>query len=245
MESPYCAQSLYHLFYKREKAVRRVFKNIDLFISPSKFLRSKFIAYGLLQEKIIYCDNGMNYNVLKNYHNRKRPTNHMIFAYIGSHQVEKGVPLLIEAFNGISDTQLRIYGSGGEKQYQGLIKNPNIHLMGRVEDDQKAEAFSEIDVLIVPSLWFENSPLTIHEAFMFGVPVITSNIGGMAELVEDGRTGLHFEVGNAEDLRRKIQFCIDSPAEVERMAQNIPKVKSIQENVQELEEIYSNLISGY
>jgi glycosyltransferase involved in cell wall biosynthesis len=168
----------------------------------------------------------------------------MTFGYMGGHQVEKGVPLLIEAFNRIQNGRLFIYGSGREKEYTSLITNPNIHLKGRVEDDQKARAFALLDVLIVPSIWYENSPLTIHESFMFKVPVLTANIGGMAELVKDGIDGLHFRVADVNDLHRKIVYCTEHPEEVARMGQNTPRIKSIEENATEMEEIYRRLMSS-
>ena len=85
------------------------------------------------------------------------------------------------------------------------IINPNIHIMGELENKDKRKAFEEIDVLIVPSLWYENSPLVIAEAFLSKIPVITSNIGGMAELVKDGENGFTFPVGDAEKLMKEIE----------------------------------------
>jgi glycosyltransferase involved in cell wall biosynthesis len=207
-------------------------------------LREKFIEYGLRPERIIYSGNGMNYGITEKYHRGKRNgTEPMTFGYIGGHQVEKGVPLLIEAFNGIKNARLFIYGSGKETEYKKMIKSSNIFLKGRVEDHKKAEAFGQLDFLVVPSIWYENAPLTIYEAFMFKVPVLTSNIGGMAEAVKDGINGLHFRVADAGDLRRKMEYCIAHPEEVARMGQNTPRVKSIDENATEIEKIYSRLVS--
>lgn len=242
----YYARLFQHTVWERKRFVKRyVFRNVDLFISPSECLRERFIGYGLCPGKIIHSDNGLNYDVVETCQHRERKNEEpMTFGYMGGHQVEKGVPLLISAFNGINNARLFIYGRGKEAEYRKMIKNSNIFLKGWVEDRQKAEAFGQLDVLIVPSLCYENSPLTIHEAFMFKIPVLTSNIGGMAELVQDGINGLHFRVGDVVDLRRKISYCIENREEVARMAQNAPRVKSIQENAAEIEEIYDRLISS-
>ena len=242
-EALYCGRLFYHIAWARKKAVRKVFQEVDLFISPSNFLKDIFLQNGLTSDKIIYSDNGMNYEIKNTKYNVNKDINNpLTFAYIGGHQIEKGITLLINAFNFIKNANLHIYGTGKEEEYKKLIKNPNIILKGYVQDDKKSEVFSKIDVLIVPSIWFENSPLTIHEAFMFNVPVITSNIGGMKELVWDGINGLHFNVGDVEDLRKKIEYFIENKNEVERMGKNVPKIKSIKENSIELENIYKKLV---
>jgi glycosyltransferase involved in cell wall biosynthesis len=205
-------------------------------------LKNKFIEFGIPAEKIIYSDNGMHIDLVKNdKYEGKEKKNMMTFGYIGGHQIEKGVPLLINAFNSIKNANLFIYGSGKETEYRQMITNQNIYLKGRIEDNEKPQVFNHMDVLIVPSIWYENSPLTIHEAFIFKVPVLTSNIGGMAELVKDNVNGLHFQVGDIDDLCRKINYCIEHPEEVEQMARNTPAVKSISDNAEELEKMYYQL----
>ena len=99
-------------------------------------------------------------------------------------------------------------------------------------------------MLVVPSIWHENSPLTIHEAFMACVPVITSNIGGMAELVQDGVNGLLFQVGDSKDLAKRIQMVIDATGLIERLRKNIKPVIPIENPALEIREIYRSLVSG-
>jgi glycosyltransferase involved in cell wall biosynthesis len=94
--------------------------------------------------------------------------------------------------------------------------------MGEISDAQKAKAFEETEVLIVPSIWLENFSLVTQEAFLFGVPVIASNIGALRELVDDGKNGLLFRVGDAADLRTKVEYLAGNPNEVRRLAANVP-----------------------
>ena len=82
-------------------------------------------------------------------------------------------------------------------------KKDNFLWFGQYDNKDIAGIFSVIDILVVPSIWHENSPSTIHAAFMARIPVITSNIGGMAELVQDGVNGLLFQVGDSKDLTKK------------------------------------------
>ncbi len=89
-----------------------------------------------------------------------------------------------------------------------MATNPSIAFMGSFANDQVADVLSQIDVLVVLSIWYENSPLTIHEAFMAGIPVIASNIGGMAEHVHHMENGLLFEVGDPADLRQKTIYLL-------------------------------------
>ena len=106
------------------------------------------------------------------------------------------------------------------------------------------KVLSEIDVVVVPSIWYENAPLTINEAFTASVPVITSNIGGMKELVRDGENGLLFEVGDSNDLTTKMQMIIDDPELLNKLQKGI-KIKSvtpIDEHVRTIRELYRGLL---
>lgn len=231
----------YHGFGFRKLTSKYIFNAVDFFISPSIFLRNMMIKHGLPERKILFSDNGIiKENALSSGDNARHP---LVFAYIGGVSDEKGVPVLIDAFNDIDDAHLEIYGRGS-KGYQNRIKNPKIKLNDAIFGQEKNMMFARIDVLVVPSIWFENSPLTIHEAFMFRKPVITSDIGGMAELVQDGVNGLHFKAGDAEDLRNKIRYLIAHPDQIRIMGARVPHVKSIQENAEELENIYREKLSG-
>ena len=122
-----------------------------------------------------------------------------------------------------------------------LAQHENVSFRGRFDNARLAEVYREIDVLVVPSLWFENSPLTIHEAFLQRTPVVTSGIGGMAELVRDGIDGLHFQAGDAEDLARTLARFVDEPKLVAQLSRSWMLVKSVEENAREMEYRYRAL----
>src|SRR5690606_22752750 len=94
-----------------------------------------------------------------------------------------------------------------------------------------------------PSLWFENSPLTIHEAFQGGVPVVVTDLGGMAELLRDGG-GLLFRRGDPADLARVLARLADEPSLFHSLRASIPPVKSIETNAGEMDAIYRELLAS-
>ena len=104
---------------------------------------------------------------------------------------------------------------------------PGIMFHGPYRNDQLEDILSTIDVVVVPSVWFENSPFTIQEAFGAGCPVITANVGGMAELVRHGVEGLQFQIGDAADLRRQLQVVIDHPELLQQFRKNLPSLPDL------------------
>ena len=89
---------------------------------------------------------------------------------------------------------------------------------GRFDNGRLSEVYAGLDALVVPSLWYENSPITIHEAFLTGTPVLASDRGGMAEFVRDGVDGLLFRLGSAADLADKMALMVEDAALRERLA---------------------------
>ncbi len=236
----------------RTVEIKQICSMVDMFIAPSRFLLEKFVEFGIPKHKMIYCDNGFDPHPFTMV--TKKPSPKIRFGYIGTLIPSKGIHVLLEAFHRIPDEQveLRIYGyyssfHPGFEDYAESLKTlcptPNVHWGGRYNNKDVAKLLSEIDVLVVPSIWYENSPLTIHEAFLAGVPVITSNVGGMAELVEDGVNGLHFQMGNVEDLTRQLQRVIDDPTLIKTLKPTDLSVTSIDSHALKIETLYRGLLA--
>lgn len=173
------------------------------------------------------------------------------FGYIGQIEPIKGVHLLVEAFQGanINDrARLMIWGDLTRNpsyvlQLQALSDhNTSIELLGRFDRSQLASVLSEIDVLVVPSIWYENAPLVIQEAFAAGIPVVATELGGMAEAVTHEVNGLLFERGDSIDLARQLKRVADEPGLLDRLRVGIPSVKRVDEEITELERIYMDLL---
>ncbi|MDP8245213.1 MAG: glycosyltransferase [Candidatus Hinthialibacter antarcticus] len=227
----------------RRSKTLALFEQIDLFVAPSPFLRKTFIDYGMPEEKIVFSDYGI---ADLGYQPAATPPQRPIrFTYVGTLVEHKGVHVLIEAFNRLprDGAILNVFGSMDEftgyvKRIQNLIAHPGVRLRGRAENKDVPGILSETDALIVPSIWFENSPITIHEAFLARVPVITSNFGGMADLVQDGKNGLLFDVGDVEALSACLQRCVDDPQLLERLKPNPASVKTLDDDGKWMEEQY-------
>ena len=108
---------------------------------------------------------------------------------------------------------------------------------------ERADAvYDQLDVLVVPSIWLENSPLVVHEAFMAGVPVVASRIGGLPDLIQHELNGLLFEPGNVDALATALQALLDDPALLHRLRTAQTMVKSIDRDADEWDAAYVEVL---
>ncbi len=234
---------------RRSAAARALFGEVDLFIAPSPFLRQKFIEYGLPRENIVFSDYGI---ASRDFGGAPRKAERPVrFTFIGTIVEHKGLHVLIEAFNRLppGSAILNVYGdlsefTGYVRRVQDMIAHSGITLRGRAENRDIPRILAETHALVVPSIWFENSPITIHEAFLARVPVIASRFGGMADLVQDGVNGLLFEVGDPGSLFQCLQRCVADPALLETLRPRPETVKPIQADAEWMVSMYRTLRGG-
>ena len=119
-----------------------------------------------------------------------------------------------------------------------------VHFAGSFARAEADTVYDQLDLLVVPSLWLENSPLVIHEALMAGVPVVGSNIGGIPDLIQHGRNGLLFEAGNADALARLLKTVLADPALLTRLEAADTPIRSLDDDASEWERVYRQLVSG-
>src|SRR5204863_4376445 len=110
----------------------------------------------------------------------------------------------------------------------------SVTLVGQYEPEDLPKLMAETDWVVVPSIWWENSPLVIQEAFLYGRPVICSDIGGMAEKVTQGVNGLHFSVGDPRSLANVIRTAVTTPGLWDELREGIPPVYGMEEHVASL-----------
>jgi glycosyltransferase involved in cell wall biosynthesis len=232
-------------FKKRNGYMKVVLDKVDKIIAPSKFLKKVFVKHGISKSKIICSANGYNLNLFKNFKRKKNAK--LVFGFAGGIIKHKGIDVLIEAFNKIDNenVELRIYGNYNPytsefRKIMLKVMNKNIKFMGRYEDVKKF--FSQIDILIFPSLCYENCPLILLEANITKTPIIASKIGAISEFINNGRNGLLFEVDNTEDLYKKIMKIVNNQKLIKKFKKNMIHVKTIKEQASELKKIYRNLI---
>jgi len=238
------------LIDERRKQMQKVIDDLSLLISPSRFLREMLIKSAAVpKDKIIYSDYGFEIDrFVKRERGSIRDDGTVVVGFIGTLVKHKGVATLLHAMRALPGKKIELKIFGETRDFPGYFrslkklagKDQRIKWMGRIEHDRVGEAFEEIDVLVVPSLWYENSPLTIHEAFIARVPVIASDIGGMKELIQSGG-GILFGAGNANDLAEKLDKLVQNPSLLDQLKKSIPRVKTIDQNYQELLTIYQQL----
>jgi glycosyltransferase involved in cell wall biosynthesis len=235
----------------RKIFLHKAFQLPEYRITASSFVRDVFEANGF-QAPISVEPYGHDISWLNSY-TGKTPSEAIRIGFIGQIVEFKGVHLLIEAARALHTRlgqhfSLSVYGNmKASTGYSGKLRSlavdlPNIHFCGTYSHEQSGRVFADIDILVVPSLWYD-FPLIIYEAFATETPVIATNLGGMAEAVTPERNGLLFERGNVDDLATQIERILTEPGLLKRLSKGVPPVKTIDNEVAGLEEIYSRLLA--
>jgi len=197
-------------------------KITDLFISPSNFLRGKMIQGGFDPGKIVVLNNFMKSASITAEVNTKED----YYCYIGRLSSEKGIETLLKAASGLPGYKLKIVGTGQlEKAIHAFKENANIEFVGFKSGDELNSILSGSRFLVIPSIWYENNPLSVLEALCMGIPVLGSDIGGIPELIIPDFNGMLFEAGNVTDLQDKIKYLWRNNAKFTRtmIAENAAK----------------------
>ncbi len=234
---------------QRQSRFREIAKLVDLFVAPSPFLRDRFLAWGVPESRMVYSDYGFE---IARFSVAPRPSETLRFGFVGAVIPSKGVHVLVEAWNRMRDggrATCEIWGGTSHRpdyaaECRRASRRPGLRFRGEFEPVRAPEVFASLDVLVVPSIWFENSPLTIHEGFLAGLPVITSDLGGMRDLVEHERSGLRFPPDDPEALSAAMQRFVDEPGLLARLRAGVPRVKPIDEHAVELDRLYARLLAS-
>lgn len=218
--------------------MKTLLDSVDVFLVPSHTLRDYYIQQGVAEEKLIFSKYGFNTRKITYQKKHYTDTSVINFGFMGRIIPTKGIRVLTEAFKNI-DSNLSIYGYvGSQKRF---LKQKNIDFKGAYDNNNINQVLAGMDVLIVPSIWLENSPLVIQEAFLAGIPVIASNIGGMKELVTDGINGFLFEVGNAKSLQKCILKIANNPELLNGLCVSREGVRNIEDDADFVFSIYQNI----
>lgn len=192
----------------------RVRERVDAFLSPSAFLRDKFIDRGFQKAKVHHIPNFLNNDAFE-----KVEENNGYFLFLGRLAAIKGIHLLIDACRKTPDVKLIMAGSIEEKiqkEIPGSLPT-NIRYVGLKHGEELKQLTKECRCLILPSLWYENQPYSILEAFAYGKPVIASDLGGMKELIGDSERGLLIPPGDVQALADAMQWMMNHPSEAKEM----------------------------
>ncbi len=224
------------------------------FLAPSRTVLEKFLEFGIPESRLSFHELGIDPSGFAARAQRVRTKGDKLrIGFLGSLMVSKAPHLLLEAFARLpaGSASLHVYGAHaayhGDDGYRGkldpLLAQPGVDWPGPVPHERVAEVLGSLDVLVAPSIWLENSPLVIREAFAAGVPVVASNLGGMAELVAHERSGLLFEPGSDESLARALSRFLDEPDLLARLRNGIPAVRTIADDAASTFALYESLVA--
>jgi len=239
-------------FFLRETFIKSHLDLVDLFIAPSRFLLERYVGWGIDRDRIRFEENGRpSSEQLPEAGERSRTR----IGFFGQFSHFKGVDLAVEAMNHLEDPTVHLSLHGANLEYQPeafqerfarLLEKggDSVSFKGSYRPEDLPRLMAAIDWVVVPSRWWENSPLVIQEAFQHGRPVICSDIGGMEEKVEHGVNGLHFKAGDAHSLAETVAEAVSTEGLWERLVAGIPKVHTLQAHAANLAQMYCELLES-
>ena len=250
-------------FLVREQLFKFNFDHVDHFIASSHFQRQRYLTWGVDPERISVMDNG---RPVPPRPHRSHPGNSRAFVvgYFGQILWHKGVDTLLQAAaeyqqlrkrqGATALPELRFSVHGTMKcmaPHEAKVINDHLantrevaQYHGAYDREHMALLLAKVDCVAVPSRWWENAPLVINEAFMAGLPVVCSNIGGMAEKVADHVSGLHFLAGDPIDLLDKLLELAGAPELYDRLVAGIPPLLTQEQMAQRMHDLYDGLRSS-
>lgn len=223
--------------------------SVSKVIIPSRIMEQILVRNGLNSKLALFSGFGLNLDNIPATGRKK--TDCLRIGFIGSLYEHKGIQVLLKAFRLLpSDCPAVVKVYGENKAQPGFMSSlhelaaadPRITFYGAFPNSEIGAVLSEIDVLVVPSIWYENTPLVIYSAMAAGCPVIASNLGGMSEVVQHNINGLLVEPGNASALAEALkQLSIDETL-LFRLASGCKRPKSIRTYVAELLAVYDEIL---
>lgn len=236
---------------RRLEHMRRVCAGVTHFLAPSIHMRNRFVQFGIAPDRIAVAEYGTDLRRFAPSAAGRPGSQPLRLGFLGSLMVSKGVHVLLDAFARLppGSASLDIYGSPvayhGDASYadriRPLLDTPGVRVHGPVSHTEVPGVMASIDALVVPSIWHENSPLVIREAFAAGVPVVASRTGGIPETVIDGVGGWLFEIGSSADLGRVLTDLVARPEAIADLRRGIPAVRDLTDEAASLHELYVSL----
>ena len=258
-------------FFMRKRFIQSHLSLVDRFLAPSRFLMQRYLDWGIPAAKIEFEDYGRSDFPAVAAAENGRPRNRI--AFFGQLTFFKGVLVLLRAMQLLDQDakmsrrnpahgtasradciHLSIHGANLELQtgsfqteFRTLLETAkqNVTFAGRYEPREIGRLMADADWVVIPSIWWENAPLVIQEAFIHKRPVICSDIGGMAEKVTDEVNGLHFRAGDPQSLASTIRRAATTPGLWERLCEGIPDIYRIEDSVTKLTGIYDALLAKF
>jgi glycosyltransferase involved in cell wall biosynthesis len=241
------------LHFMRERFVKSQLSLVDLFLTPSGYARERYIDWGVAPDRIRAVEHGLKPVVRLPEREEDRPRNR--FAFFGQFTPTKGADVFLEAISLLGDSfDGHVWFHGANLEFQppdyrskleGLLEQTagKVTLSGAYEQPDLARLMHDIDWVVVPSIWWETGPLVVPEAFLYGRPVICSDIGGMSQRVSDGVNGIHFRRADPAGLAEAMLRASTTPGLWEKMSAAVPPVQTMEAHAEVISGMYRDLLA--
>ncbi len=232
---------------RRLEAARTTAAEFDVLVAPTPSIAAEFQAIGVVPARLHVSDYG--FLPLPGAGRRQiNGTGPLRVGFVGTLVWHKGVHVLIDAVRAMSarDVEVRIFGDldtfpDYSAELQRSARHLPVRFMGRFDRRDVSSIYAQFDVLAVPSLWLENSPLVIHEAFMAGLPVVGARIGGIADLVHHDVNGLLYPPESPAALGEALAMLSRDRARLRRLGAHRSRVVTMDEHATEWEQLYAEV----
>jgi glycosyltransferase involved in cell wall biosynthesis len=235
---------------ERPEYIRRQINSLDRVIAPSRLARDLLVRNGIDPALVEVRHYGLDTSKIEAASRSGDGSSGLRIGFIGTLGPHKGCDLLVRAFRRLAgvDATLAVYGEPqGFDTFRVELErmaagDRRIEFRGSFPPEQIGEVLAGLDVLAVPSRWYENTPLVVYAAMAAGVPVVATDLGGLSEVIEHGKNGLLFELEDVDGLANSLRRLYEEPELLERLRSGIEPVKRIEDSIGELEEIYAELM---
>jgi len=252
-------------FFLRQIYLQRFFGLVDHFISPSRFLADRYIDWGVEAARISVIENGQPPAPTPGptpgppAAPSSRNASTLVVGFFGQLSVLKGVDVLLDAVEELTRDpptlrriRIEIHGDASNQppelreKVEARLKQGSalVAFRGAYDNSQVQRLMRQCDAVLVPSIWWENSPLVIQEAFSARRPVICSDIGGMAEKVRDGLDGFHFRARSGAALADLLRDLADDPDRLAALNDTITQPPTLAETVAATRSLYTQLLAA-
>jgi glycosyltransferase involved in cell wall biosynthesis len=236
---------------ERPAYIRKKMESVDQIVAYTRLTRDLLLSNGIGGGKIRVSHYGIDTSHITEASGERRPSRTLRVGFLGTLAPHKGCDILIRAFKLLPpdlDATLSMHGDPGP--YESFAEelrrlagdDERITFCGAFPREEIGHILSEVDVLVVPSRWYENAPGVVFEAFAAKAPVVATDLGGLSEFVRHEENGLLFGLEDVGDLARQLRRLGEEPGLLEELRGGIGPVKTVEEYAVELEELYDTLL---
>ncbi len=230
----------------RNRLARQVLDSAAYIITPTRFVADWYARHGVSSKIMRVIPHGLPAPTkpIQKVMGDDRPIR---FAYVGGLSWQKGVHVLLDAFSRVrGDAELWIAGDESfDPDYVARLRElatPNVRFLGLLSREAVWDTLAQVDVVTVPTLWYETFSFIVSEAFAAGLPVLASRLGPLADRVRDGVDGLLLPPGDVSAWRAALQRLVDEPDLVARLRSNVRPPVTLEEHVDQVEALYSQIL---